>query len=174
MNRYEFDILSVRMKFCQSKPSDWRISTSLECSRKLKPVVQRPRPVKFWEGWWKFMERHDCLKDNVIDSCCACYILCRWIVILCCHHVMMSCACSILCRWVVRLCCIHIMMSCTTSILCRWIVILCCHRVMMSCTCSMLCRWIVRLCCVHIMMSCACFILCRWIVILSSCHDELR
>ena len=141
------------------------------------------------------MERHDCLKDNVIDSCRACYILCRWIVILCClhimisctssilcrwivilccHHVMMSCACSILCRWDVILCCHHVMMSCACSILCRWDVILCCHHVMMGCACSMLCRWIVRLRCVHIMMSCACFILCRWIVILSSGHDELR
>ena len=69
------------------------------------------------------MERHDCLKDNVIDSCCACYILCRLIVILCCYHVMMSCAYSILCRWVVRLCCIHIMISCAFSILCRWVFI---------------------------------------------------
>ena len=125
--------------------------------------------TKIWEI---FMERHDCLKDNVIDSCCACYILCRWIVILCCHHVMMSCACSILCRWVVRLCCIHIMMSCTTSILCRWIVILCCHRVMMSCTCSILYNWVVGLCCIHIMMSCACSILCRWVVILC-CHHVM-
>ena len=141
------------------------------------------------------MERHDCLKDNVIDSCCACYILCRWIVILCClhimmsctssilcrwiiilcsYHVMMSCACSILCRWVVGLCCIHIMMSCACSILCRWVVILWCHHVMMGCACSMLCRWIVRLCCLYIMMSCACSILCRWIVILSSRHYELH
>ena len=112
------------------------------------------------------MERHDCLKDNVIDSCCACYILCRWIVILCCHHVMMSCACSILCHRVVRLCCIHIMMSCACSILCRWVVILCCHHVMMSCACSILCRWIVRLCCLYTMMSCAFSISCRCVVVL--------
>ena len=112
------------------------------------------------------MERHDCLKDNVIDSCCACYILCRWIVILCCHHVVMSCARSILCRWIVRLCCIHVMMSCAYSILCRWVVILCCHHVMMSCACSILCRWIVRLCCLYIMMSCAFSISCRWVVVL--------
>ena len=139
------------------------------------------------------MERHDCLKDNVIDSCCACYILCRWIVILCClhimmsctssilcrwivilccHRVMMSCACSILCHWVVRLCCIHIMMSCACSILCRWVVILCCHHVMMSCACSILCRWIVRLCCLYIMMSCAFSISCRWVVVLC-CQNNI-
>ena len=86
------------------------------------------------------MERHDCLKDNVIDSCCACSILCRWIVILCCFHIMMSCTSSILCRWIVILCCHHIVMSCAGSILCRWVVILCCHHVMMSCAWSILCR----------------------------------
>ena len=74
------------------------------------------------------MERHNCLKGNVIDSCCAGYILCRWIVILCCLHIMMSCTSSILCRWVVILCCHHAMMSCACSILCRWVVILCCHH----------------------------------------------
>ena len=92
------------------------------------------------------IERHDCLKGDVIDSCCACYILCRWIVILC---------------------CLHIMMSCTSSILCRWIVILCCHHVMMSCACSILCQWVVRLCCIHITTSWACLILCRWVLVLS-------
>ena len=132
-------------------------------------------------------------KDNVIDSCCACYILCRWIVILCCLHIMMSCTSSILCRWiailcchrvmmscacyilwhwVVRLCCIHIMMSCACSILCRWVVILCCHHVMMSCACSILCRWIVRLCCLYSMMSCAFSIPCRWVVVLC-CQNNI-
>ena len=112
------------------------------------------------------MERHDCLKDNVIDSCCACYILCRWIDILCCLHIMMICTSSILNRWIVILCCHHVMMSWACSILCRWVFLLCCHHVMMSCACSILCPWVVRLCCVHIMMSYACSILCRWIVIL--------
>ena len=83
-----------------------------------------------WFTRYIFMERHDCLKD--IDSCCACSILCRWIGMLCCLHIMMSCASSILCRWIVILCCHHIMMSCASSILCRWIVILCFHHIMMS------------------------------------------
>ena len=109
------------------------------------------------------MERHDCLKDNAIDSCCACSMLCRWIVILCCLHIMMSCASSILCCWIVRLYCLHIMMSCACSILCRWIVILCCHHIMMSCDGSILCRWIVILCCLHIMMSWAFSISCHWV-----------
>ena len=112
------------------------------------------------------MERHDCLKDNVIDSCCACSILCRWIVILCCLHIIMICASSILCRWIVILCFHHIMMSCIGSILCRWVVILCWHHVMMSCACSILYRWIVRLCCLYIMLSCAFSISCRWVVVL--------
>ena len=121
------------------------------------------------------MERHDCLKDNVIDSCCACYILCRWIVILCCIHIMMGCACSILCRWVVILCCHHVMNSCACSMLCRWIVRLCCLYIMMSCAFSISYRWVVVLCCQnniiilcchHIMTSCASFILCCWVTML--------
>ena len=100
------------------------------------------------------MERHDCLKDDVIDSCCAWYILCRWVVRLCCLHIMMSCACSILCRWVVRLCCLYIMMSCAFSISCRWVVVLCCQNN------------IIILCCHHIMTSCASFILCCWVTML--------
>ena len=118
------------------------------------------------------MEHHDCLKDNVIDSCCACYILCRWIVILCCHHIMMRCACSILCHWVVRLCCINIMMSCVCYILCRWVVILCCHHAMMSCSWSIICRWIVILCCRYIMVSRAFSISCRWVVALC-CQNNI-
>ena len=115
------------------------------------------------------MERHDCLKDDVIDSCCTCYILCRWIqnvVILCCLHIMMSCTSSILCRWIVILCCHHVMMSCACSISCRWVVRLCCIHIMMSCACAILCRWIVRLCCLYIMMSCAFSISCHWEVVL--------
>ena len=124
----------------------------------------------FWRLY--VMERHDCLKDNAMDSCCTCYILCRWIVILCCLHVMMSCTSSILYRWIVILCCHHVMMSCAGSILCRWVVILCCNHVMMSCAGSILCRWIARLCCLYIMMSCAFSISCRWVVVLC-CQNNM-
>ena len=138
----------------------------------VKIVILDPHNSKFWlrlkltsdnikTKWDKHMERHDCLKDNVIDSCCACYILCRWLVILCCLHIMMSCTSSILCRWIVILCCHRVMMSCACSILCHWVVGLCCIHIMMSCACSILCRWVVILCCHHVMMRCACSILCR-------------